>query len=264
MNNEVSTKNRDNCPLCSHSDKKKTNILTFDHWELVKCKFCSFVYMPVVPIYERMKEEFAWEKNFEETKNIKVSKKTRRYIKGLIKRNKLLYLLNKFVNSGNILDIGCGSGAKFNDLPDKYIPFGIDISIKSASEAKNNFEMRGGTAVCAPATEVLKEFGENKFNGVILRSYLEHEHEPLKVLKELKKTIKKDGIIIIKVPNFSSINRIVRGKNWCGYRFPDHVNQFTPKTLRKMVDITGYKIIKFNFLDKQLTSDNMWMVVAPL
>ena len=42
------------------------------------------------------------------------------------------------------------------------------------------------------------------------------------------------------------------------------MNQFTPKTLRKMVDITGYKIIKFNFLDKQLTSDNMWMVVAPL
>ena len=84
------------------------------------------------------------------------------------------------------------------------------------------------------------------------------------VLQELKKTVKKDGVLIIKVPNFSSINRIVRGENWCGYRFPDHVNQFTPRTLRKMIDIAGYKIIKFNFLDKQITSDNMWMVVAPL
>ena len=56
MNNEVSTKNRDNCPLCAHSDKKKSKIITFDHWELVKCKHCSFVYMPIVPIYERMKE----------------------------------------------------------------------------------------------------------------------------------------------------------------------------------------------------------------
>lgn len=263
MNNKASTRNRDYCPLCNNYDEKKSRIFTSDHWELVKCLHCSFVYMPVVPIYERMKEEFAWEKNFGESQNIKISKKIRRYIKGLIKRNKLLYLLDKFSNKGNILDIGCGSGVKFNDLPDKYIPFGIDISLKSAHEAKNIFEKRGGTAVCAPAVEVLKEFGKNKFNGVILRSYLEHEHEPLTVLQELKKTIKKDGIVIIKVPNFSSINRIIRGKNWCGYRFPDHVNQFTPKTLRKMIDIAGYKIIKFNFFDKQITSDNMWMVITP-
>ena len=132
MNNEVNTKNRDNCPLCAHSDKKKSKILTFDHWELVKCKHCSFVYMPIVPIYERMKEEFAWEKNFDEIKDVKLSKKIRRYIKGLIKRNKLLYLLNKFVINGNVLDIGCGSGVKFNDLPHKYIPFGIDISLKTS------------------------------------------------------------------------------------------------------------------------------------
>ena len=59
---------------------------------------------------------------------------------------------------------------------------------------------------------------------------------------------------------YSSLNRKFRGDNWCGFRYPDHVNQFTPKTLSEMVVSTGYQIIKFNFLDKQPTSDNMWMV----
>ena len=31
-----------------------------------------------------------------------------------------------------------------------------------------------------------------------------------------------------------------------------------------MVKKTGYKIIKFNYIDKQLTSDNMWMVAQPI
>ena len=175
-----------------------------------------------------------------------------------------MFLLDKYIKEGQVLDIGCGSGIKFDDIPQKFIPFGIDISEKSAFEAKTNFEKRGGTAICAPATDVLKEYGKNKFKGAILRSYLEHEHHPFEVLDELKETLTSDGSIIIKVPNYASVNRSVRGKNWCGYRFPDHVNQFTPFTLTKMVKKAGYKIIKFNYLDKQITSDNMWMVAQPI
>ena len=263
MSNDIKIKKRKNCPLCN-TEKSEISILIHESWELVECSECSFVYMPEVPVYEMMKEEFAWEKNFSPSKDIKLSKKIRRSIKSLIKRNKLLFLLDKYIKEGQVLDIGCGSGIKFDDIPQKFIPFGIDISEKSAFEAKTNFEKRGGTAICAPATDVLKEYGKNKFRGAILRSYLEHEHHPFEVLDELKETLNHDGSIIIKVPNYASVNRKVRGKNWCGYRFPDHVNQFTPNTLEKMVIKAGYKIIKFNYLDKQITSDNMWMVAKPI
>ena len=263
MGKEIKSKNRINCPLCKNLNDSPKEILTSNEWCLVKCPECLFVYMPNVPIYERMKEELAWERNFSSEKKVKLSKKIRRSIKSLIKRNKLLYLLEKYSFEGNILDVGCGSGIKFDDIPEKFIPFGIDISLESANEAKSNFEKKGGSAVCAPATDVLQNFEEDFFSAVVLRSYLEHEHKPLEVLEELRKTIKNNGVVIIKVPNYGSINRIVRGKNWCGYRFPDHVNQFTPNTLSKMVLKAGYEIIKFNYSDKQLTSDNMWMVIRP-
>ena len=162
------------------------------------------------------------------------------------------------------MDIGCGSGAKFENISNNFTPFGIDISEESAIKADLSFKKRGGRAICSPATKVLEEFGENKFSGAILRSYLEHEHEPFEVLKNLKFTLKNDACVIIKVPNYDSVNRKIRKEKWCGFHFPDHVNQFTPKTLLKMVKDTNYEVLKFNFLDYLPTSDNMWMVVRPI
>ena len=162
------------------------------------------------------------------------------------------------------IDIGCGSGAKFENISNNFTPFGIDISEESANKADLSFKKRGGRAICSPATKVLEEFGENKFSGAILRSYLEHEHEPFEVLKNLKFTLKNDACVIIKVPNYDSVNRKIRKEKWCGFHFPDHVNQFTPKTLLKMVKDTNYEVLKFNFLDYLPTSDNMWMVVRPI
>ena len=108
MSNEVKIKKRKNCPLCN-AKNSQISILKFESWELVKCSECSFVYMPEVPVYEMLKEELAWEKNFSPAKEIKLSKKIRRSIKSLIKRNKLLYLLNKYIKDGQVIDIGCGS-----------------------------------------------------------------------------------------------------------------------------------------------------------
>ena len=150
------------------------------------------------------------------------------------------------------------------NISNNFTPFGLDISEESANKADLSFKKRGGRAICSPATKVLEEFGENKFSGAILRSYLEHEHEPFEVLKNLKFTLKNDACVIIKVPNYDSVNRKIRKEKWCGFHFPDHVNQFTPKTLLKMVKDTNYEVLKFNFLDYLPTSDNMWMVVRPI
>ena len=61
-----------------------------------------------------------------------------------------------------------------------------------------------------------------------------------------------------------SVNIKIIIVNWCGFQFRDDVNEFTPKTLLKMVKDTNYEVLKFNFLDYLPTSDNMWMVVRPI
>jgi hypothetical protein len=66
--------------------------------------------------------------------------------------------------------------------------------------------------------------------------------------------------LIVKVPNYASWNRKIRANRWCGFRFPDHVNYFTPHTLKSMLQETGFQIVKFSIFDHLPTSDNMWLV----
>jgi hypothetical protein len=60
----------------------------------------------------------------------------------------------------------------------------------------------------------------------------------------------------VKVPNFASMNRVVMGRHWCGFRHPDHLNYFTPKTLRLLAEATGFDV-ELPFLDALPTDDNM-------
>ena len=85
MGNDIKLKNRQKCPLCG-SESNKNSILYFESWELVECSECSFVFMPVVPVYEMMKEEFAWEKNFAPSKDIKIVKKDQKINKKFNKK----------------------------------------------------------------------------------------------------------------------------------------------------------------------------------
>lgn len=83
---------------------------------------------------------------------------------------------------------------------------------------------------------------------------------PKPVLGELHRVLKPGGVAIIKVPNYGSINRRVMGAKWCGFRFPDHLNYFTPASLTAMVRDCGYRVRRFGILDRMPTSDNMWMI----
>jgi len=82
----------------------------------------------------------------------------------------------------------------------------------------------------------------------------------VKLLAQASRVLQPGGVTIIKVPNFASINRRVMGSRWCGFRFPGHVNHFTPESLRAMVEDAGFKVVSFNALDRFFLSDNMWMV----
>ena len=54
---------------------------------------------------------------------------------------------------------------------------------------------------------------------------------------------------------------MIRRDNWCGYRFPDHVNYFTPESLQKIVKKLGFEVAQFGLFDRLIFSDNMYIVL---
>ena len=180
----------------------------------------------------------------------------------LFKRNRIEKIFLPYITEGTILDVGCGKGGLLCNLPDRYIPYGIEIAPDQAAYAAEVVELRGGKIIVNTALAGLCEIQDEFADGIIMRAFLEHETEPVRVLEEVCRVLRPNGVIILKVPNFASINRVILGTKWSGFRFPDHLNYFTPKTLRAACNKAGLTMRRFSIIDRFPTSDNMWAIAG--
>jgi len=239
---------------------------------MVSCGNCDFVYLHNAPDYSTLQDDFEWEaSSIAERKRRRKNRKLYYYLSDALKwikfffrkgQRKEIMILEKLNLSGKTIDVGCGDGFTLSQMPEAFTPFGVEISKPLATLANERCVERGGFVITDKAVDGLKQFSENFADVIIMRSYLEHEINPLEVLKSARHCLKPDGVILIKVPNFASVNRKIKGIKWPGFRFPDHVNYFTPRSLVEMVESASLRIDRFNFIDKIPTSDNMWMLVG--
>jgi SAM-dependent methyltransferase len=66
------------------------------------------------------------------------------------------------------------------------------------------------------------------FDVITAISFLEHDPQPAKLLGQAFNLLRPGGALFIKVPNYDSLLRRWRGTHWSGYRWPEHVQYFTP------------------------------------
>ncbi len=141
------------------------------------------------------------------------------------------------------------------------MPYGVEISARLAAQSNQLALARGGYVIEGPAASALSLFSSSFFDGIVMRCYLEHETQPAKVLRVSSRILRQGGVLIVKVPNFDCWNRrAVRRARWCGFRFPDHVNYFTPRSLADLIRSHGFEIARFRLSDRLPTGDNMWLV----
>jgi len=262
-----------NCPQCGTDNLAAAALAySWQNWILKGCAGCAFVYLENPPGYEALVSEFAWERNHGDRRErmraeyplsyhvARVWKKFRRW--AIRKPNKLANRIAASFPPGPVVDIGCGSGDYLAGLPDVYEPLGVEISEELARRARERLAERGGRILAMSAMEGLAAVPEGTASGIIMRSFLEHEQQPVELLARAWAALRPGGATIIKVPNYASVNRRVMGGCWCGFRFPGHVNYFTPQSLRDMVEAAGFRVERFGLFDRFYFSDNMWMVAS--
>ncbi|MFC1672927.1 class I SAM-dependent methyltransferase [Pseudomonadota bacterium] len=257
------------CPLCGFDNSDEPdNPYSYDVWTIKDCAKCGLTYIDRGPDYSKLFEELSWETTtkVEEQRRAdlrpvgyKASKLTRLRMR-LLPRKQMTLMLDAWAKPGNVIDLGCGDGGQMANLSPGFVPFGIEISTELAQGANQRFAQHGGSCVNAPTLDGLKSFPDGFFAAATLRSYLEHEMNPLPVLRELSRVLQPGGVAIVKVPNYGSLNRVVMGEKWCGFRYPDHLNYFTPQTLKKMATKAGFKV-HFGLTYTLPTSDNMYAVL---
>lgn len=272
------------CPISEELTQVEETRFSRDSWTIVKCPKTDFVFLANPPEYVQLESDFSWEKTAEAetTRRLKeepllyrwsgFTKSVRRFL--FPKRNAFFAITRKVVQHMKpgqplqFLDVGCGWGnlledmhGRFNRLGRRIIPNGIEISRELAGISEKKITALGGKLVSASAVEGADQFDAESMDVIILSSFLEHECQPLTLMRKLHPILAPEGVVILKVPNFASWNRVVRGPKWCGFRFPDHVNYFTPKTLRKLVQSANFTVAQQNLMHRFPFSDSMYAVL---
>lgn len=238
------------CPQCGNGAFAPLLGYSAPPWQIVQCPACSFVYLRNPPAYKHLVSEFAWEKTrVAEVERRKARSPIRMWLDGMTRWRAGIYSpsiagrLKRMFAPGRVLDVGCGSGKK---VPEPFIPFGIEISEELCRAADAHMRTRGGRAANAPAVDGMKEFPDRYFTGILLRSFLEHEAQPKVLLEQCARVLAADGAIYVRVPNYGSLNRRLLGAKWCGFRYPDHVNYFTTRSLTFMAGDCGLNLKLLN------------------
>ncbi len=247
------------CPVCSSDHNIALPKLSHPEWNTVRCVKCHMVYLDTAPDYESLSEDLAWTKQFDKEKKRRKEKEPivawidakTRWRLHMFRDDEWAYISSR-VKAGNVLDIGCGG---VNNIPQHFTPFGIEIEKQAAKISDALMQERGGYVIHAPALEGLEKFEDGFLDGIIMRSYLEHEAKPREVIKACYSKLKPGGAIYVKVPNFDTINRVVRGMDWCGFRFPDHLNYFGIATLKTLAQSENYQFVLKNKITRY-TNDN--------
>jgi len=275
------------CPILGRETSTEPTPYKRDQWKIVKCVETGFYFLADPPEYEMLESEYEWDKSYYEERERRkkeeplyigiseFSKRVRRLFTPP-KRNKFYSIGKKIFAQSNssqpytMIDIGCGTGKLVEQLFERFLndgievlPSGIEISDHLSGVAREVLQSLGGDIIHASAVDGASQCEEGSFDLVVMRSFLEHERRPLKLLQILKKSLTSCGAIIIKVPNFACWNRKVRGSKWCGFRYPDHVNYFTPKTMKILASEAGYSM-ESGFIDHFPLSDNVYVVIRPL
>ncbi len=112
------------------------------------------------------------------------------------KAKKILAVLCDFLshplNDLKILDLGCGSGIIANAMAHEFqIIFGTDVDVEALAFAKTT---RAQNAFFLPADALAIPFRDETFDIVICAHVYEHVHDPVKLLEEIHRVLRRGGI----------------------------------------------------------------------
>ena len=138
------------------------------------------------------------------------------------------------------LDVGCGAGELLKRIGEAgWHCSGIDISPTAVAAARRT--------VPTAAVEVgtLTTFkADSPFSLISLQHVLEHLPEPRESLERCRALLEPGGLLVVGVPNIDSVEARVFGRGWIGLDIPRHLTHFTPSTLTRFVERSGFEVLR--------------------
>jgi len=199
--------------------------------QIVKCNNCGLIY--VNPQIKQKKIIAGYESANEET-YIKEKKARTKTFKNCLNK------IEKYCKPpAKILDVGCAAGL-FLQVARKagWETYGVEPNKWLAEWGKKNL----GLNIINKSIEKVN-LEQNFFDVITFWDVLEHLSNPRKSLEKANKLLKRGGYLVVNYPDIGSPLARIFGRKWW-FILSVHLYYFTPQTITKMLEKTGFKVIK--------------------
>lgn len=202
-------------------------------WEIRECRRCRLVQIlpkpsmkDVAGLYEHDWAHFS--------PYVSQTSAHREYFKKLLRF--ITRTMNGETHGKRILDVGCATGLLLEEAKSiGMTAVGIDISEDAVSHCRS----KGLAAI----NTTLPEFSTEKipaFDIITACEVIEHEYDPIMMIKSAYYLLKPSGIFVVTTPNFNTFYRKLFGGRWVGYQHPEHLWFYTPQTISDAFSRAGF------------------------
>lgn len=149
------------------------------------------------------------------------------------KKKQIINQMLKLIKYKTVIDIGCGDGGLFNIVKKDAQYTGVDISPTQLKAFKELVSTAKNKPTLIKADVEKIPIKDNKFDVAIACDILEHVLDPIAVMSEVRRIVKKNGYIIIGIPN----ENLLELARLCAMRFPlrspDHIYAIYPEDIKE-------------------------------
>jgi len=205
-------------------------------WEIRECGKCHLVQILPKPLRSDVAQlyEHDWE-HF--SPYVSQTSAHREYFKKLLRH--IIRATDGETHGRRLLDVGCATGLLLEEAKSiGMTAVGIDISTDAVFHCRS----KGLAAI----NTTLLEFSKEKipaFDVITACEVIEHEYDPIMMIKSAFSLLKPSGLFVVTTPNFNTIYRSLFGSRWVGYQHPEHLWFYTPETISDALSRAGFNTI---------------------
>jgi 2-polyprenyl-3-methyl-5-hydroxy-6-metoxy-1,4-benzoquinol methylase len=225
------------CPCCKSIDLAKVLSVkdytvsgeVFDIWH---CNTCTARFTQAIPAKDEIAKYYRSENyiSHTDTKSGLINSLYHYVRKRTLRGKRKLVEKYTALSSGNILDIGAGTGAFLDTMQQSgWTVTGVEPDEIARENAKKIY------GLSLRSSEELFNLQVQSFDAITLWHVLEHVHDLHEYIDKLKKLLKQSGCLFIAVPNYTSYDAGVYKEHWAAYDVPRHLYHFSPIAMSQLL-----------------------------
>ncbi len=237
-----------NCRICGADNL--IEFIRFDKWTVRKCLQCGHGITHPQPDPDELEQ--LYNKKYFSLHYEEVQPDQKAFIKKIRQEDSRVKFLRSSKNGGSLLDIGCGKGYFLYACKKYFDCTGFDISDANQAFISNTLNLK-----LAISTWNTASFEKESFHAITLWHSLEHIADPFSALKKCTEWLKRDGVIIIEVPNHGGTDGKLFYDKWSGWDLPFHIHHYTRKSLLLMLESLDLSSFRINTYHSEFVKENL-------